>query len=308
MEHKRARALCVLALVWIYSGSTEAQEGGIEVFAAGTLFDDGWRVSESYLYKRKGTLYRGTSEVSDPQDRLFEEHRAVTGIDYGLFPGLTLSALFPVVYKRQEQRVAGSRETLESFGLGDIALLGKYRVYKDDWKRGAFHLSLIGGLEFPTGDTDADEDGIRLPPSLQPGSGSWDPFAAVATNLNLNRVRLDALAFYKLNTEGSQDFKEGDFFALEFAAAYRFWHTKYPGPTASARVGVQWRHRERAELDGKWLTDSGSDEIVLRPGLTFHPLPSIDLTLSVEVPVYRDLNGEQLGRDVRAFLALGFRF
>ena len=312
MLQRHARALVhatgALVLISVQVERCHAQEGGIEVFAAETLFAEGWRISESYLYKRKGNVYRGSDRVRDPQDRLFEEHRSVTGVDYGLLPSLTLSALLPVVYKQQRQRTGGRKETLESFGLGDIALLGKYRVYKNDWKRGAFHLALIGGLEFPTGDTDADEDGSRLPPALQPGSGSWDPVAAVAANLNLNRLRFDGLFFYKVNTEGAQDFADGDFLAVEGDVAYRFWHTKYPGPTASARLGVQWRHEGRDELDGRTVSNSGSDEILLRPGLTFHPIPSMDLTLSIDVPVYRDFNGEQLGLDLRTFLALGFRF
>ena len=112
----RRRLIATGVALWIAAGA-RAQEGGIEVFAAQTLFDQGWRVSESHLYKRKGNVYRGSNRVSDPEDRLFEEHRAVTGLDYGLLPGLTLSALIPVVYKRQEQRTAGNKETLESFGL-----------------------------------------------------------------------------------------------------------------------------------------------------------------------------------------------
>jgi len=303
-----ALALAALCLLAFRGSPALSQEGGIEVFAAETLFDQGFRISQSHLYQRSGELYSGSSRIGDAQDRVFQEHRSVTGIDYGILPGLTLSALLPVVYKQQEQLSGGGRETLESSGLGDIAFLGKYRIYKRDWKRGAFHFTAISGLEMPTGATNERHDGARLSPSLQPGSGSWDPFAALSTNLGLDRLRFDGLLFFKANTEGSQDFADGDFFAAEVDAAYRFWHTKYPGPTASARLGVQWRHQERAEANDRGIANSGSDETILRAGLTFHPVPSMDLTLSVDVPVYRDLNGQQLGRDFRTFLALGFRF
>ena len=302
------QAVGILILVYSAKNSTHAQEGGIEVFAAETLFQQGWRVSESYLYKRKGNLYHGSSHTRDSQDRLFEEQRFVTGIDYGLFGGITLSTLIPVVYKRQEQRVGGKKDTLEAFGLGDIAFLTKYRIFKHDWERSAFHLSLIGGVEIPSGKKNADEDGKRLPPALQPGSGSWDPITAISANLDLNRFRYDALLFTKVNTTGSQDFNEGDFFVVELDAAYRFLHTKYPGPTASAKIGAQWRHEERDKIDGHTVNNSGSDEILLRPGVTWHPIPSVDIKLSVDIPVYRDFNGTQLGLDLRIFFAFGFRF
>ena len=72
---------------------------------------------------------------------------------------------------------------------------------------------------------------------------------------------------------------------LEVAAAYRFLHRKYPGPSASARIGLQWRHDGRSELDGLSLSDSGSDELRLRPGLGWHPKPNIDISLSVDIPL-----------------------
>lgn len=302
-----ARGLLVAAFASVAS-PVHAQEGGIEVLAAETLFARGWRLSETYLYKRSGSYYRGSSAANDPFDRIREEHRFVSGIDYGIRPGLMVSALLPVVYKRQEQRIPGSPRTLESAGFGDAVLLGKYRFFKRDWTRSAAHLALISGLEFPTGNTSADEDGTRLAPALQPGSGSWDPILAFAANVDLNRWRFDALALQKWNTEGTQDFADGDFFVLEIDAAYRFWHTKYPGPTASGKLGLQWRHRKRDAIRGHRLADTGSDVLVVRTGLTFHPLPNMDLTIAADIPVYRDVNGEQLVQDVRTLLAFGIRF
>ena len=311
---RRLKAGAASALVLVVAGLTplpsplHAQEGGIEVLAAETLFARGWRLSETYLYKRSGTYYRGSHAANDPLDRIREEHRFVTGIDYGIRPGVMVSALFPVVYKRQEQRIPGSPRTLESAGFGDTALLGKYRFFKHDWARSAAHLALISGIEVPTGSTSADEDGARLPPTLQPGSGSWDPILALSANVDLNRWRFDALALHKWNTEGTQDFAAGDFFVFEADAAYRFLHTKYPGPTASGKLGFQWRHRKRDEVRGHRLVNSGSDVLVVRMGLSFHPLPNMDLTIAADIPVYRDVNGEQLVQDVRTLFAFGLRF
>ena len=85
---------------------SHAQTGGIEVFAGETLFRRGWRISETYLYRREGTLYRGSNSVSDPQDRLFQEHRVVTGVDYGLLADLTVSGLLGASIKSGSGGVA----------------------------------------------------------------------------------------------------------------------------------------------------------------------------------------------------------
>ena len=128
-------------------------------------------------------------------------------------------------------------------------------------------------------------------------------FEAVA-----DRYADEPVEFYKLNTEGAQDFEKGDFFSLGVGGAYRFWHTKYPGPTASGKLGITWRHEGRAQLDGRGVTNSGFDQLLLRPGLSWHPKPGIDISLTVEVPVYQHYEGVQLGLDYRTFLAFGIRF
>jgi hypothetical protein len=284
--------------------SAPAQTGGIELFAAGTLFDQGTRTSLAYIHKVNGTLFSGTDEVPNPLDGSFEETRAVAAINYGLRPDLTVSALLPFVSKRLESNTGD----LDSSGFGDVAILGKFRAYKLDWERSTFQVATIGGLEVPTGVTDASDNGMRLPPQLQPGSGAWNPFLGLSGNLNLNRLRFDVLGFYKFNTEGAQSYEKGDFLALELDVAYRFLHTQYPGPTASARLGLQWRHEDQDNQGGVTVANSGSEELLLRPGIGWHPAPNIDISIAVDIPVYQDYEGTQLGLDYRTFFAIGIRF
>ena len=131
---------------------------------------------------------------------------------------------------------------------------------------------------------------------------------AVSANLNRGRARFDAVAFYKLNTEGSQDFEKGDFVSLEVDAAYRFLHTKYPGPTASAKLGLQWRHDGRDTTSGDKLSNTGTTALLARTGITWHPTPASDVSLSVDLPIHQRVNGKQLGLDNRVFVAVGIRF
>ena len=297
--------LAVLPLiVAVLGGAASAQEGGIELFAAETIFDQGTRVSVSHIYRRQGTLFEGTDEVSDPLDGVFTDNRLVAAVDHGLRADLSLSALFPYVTKELDSNVG----SVDAAGVGDAAVLVKYRAYKRDWKRSAFHLAVIGGIEVPTGSTTETDGGARLPAPLQPGLGAWNPFVGVAANLDLNRWRFAAHAFYKENTEGAQDFEKGNFFSFELDTAYRFLHTKYPGPTASGRVGLQWRNQDKAQLDGVTVVNSGSRELRLRPGLSWHPRPNLDVSLAVDMPLYQDYDGQQLGLDYRTFLAIGIRF
>lgn len=297
------RASLLLGLLCSAS-SVAAQEGGIEIFAGETLFKEGLRVSITEIYKPKTDLYSGSTEISNASDTKLIEHRSVVGIDYGLHRDVTASALLPLVHKRFTS--PGLRDS--TAGLGDAAVLVKYRLIQEEWRAGGFNWSVVGGLELPTGATDETENGVRLPPSTQLGSGAWNPFLATSATLGIDRARFDANVFYKLNTEGAQQTEVGDFFSVDVSAAYRFLHYKYPGPTFGARLGLQWRHDARGEQNGLTIQDSGADELLLRPALSIHPIPRMDLNIGTRIPLYQHYNGQQLGRGVEWFLALGFRF
>ena len=299
---RRLFARCGLALS--LAGFVTAQDGGIEVFAAEPLFAGGSRVSLSHIFESRGSLYAGSHEIADPLERAAREHRLVVGYDRGLSPNVSMSALVPLLTEDFDSLTGNT----ESAGPGDVALIGKYRFHRRDWKRGTFNVAAVGGIEVPTGETNEKEGGLLLPPGNQPGRGAWNPFLSVSSNLSIGRYRLDASLFYKLNTEGAQQYEEGDFFAATVLGKYRFYHARYPGPTAGAKLGLQYRHQGRDEMNGVRVTNSGGRELRGRAGITWHPAPHLDVSLTAEVPLYRDFEGQQLTLDFRSFLAFGLRF
>ena len=285
----------------------QAQDGGIEIFSGETLFEQGTRLSLTHLYERRSGLREGTDRISDPTDAIFERHRLVLGANYGVTPHFTAAALVPIVRTVLDQDGPGA-SALDSFGLGDTALLAKLKVHSRHWPRGAFSVSVVLGSELPTGSTDERDGGTRLSPSLQPGSGSLDPFASVAASLDSCLWRFDGQLFYKWNTEGARDYDGGDLATAAAIVAYRFLHDPYPGPSHSARIGLLYRFQGRAEQRGRLVHDSGSTQILVRSGLTFHPNPAWDIVVNVDVPAYQSVRGRQLGQDVRTFLGFGYRF
>jgi len=281
-----------------------AQEGGIELFSGEFLFARGTRLSLSEIYSRKSGLASGTSSINDPLGTRREDWRTVLGLDHGLAEDWTVTALVPYVYR--EARIGPV--TAQSSGLGDVAVLTKYRLFHDEWQAGGTGVALVGGIETPTGRTDVTDNGMLLDPRLQPGFGAWNPFMGVAWTYGTGRARFDTGVFYKLNTEGDQDFEAGDFFSARIRAGYRIWHSKYPGPTLGVGTGIQWRHESRSEQFDVALANSGSDLLAVELRTVFHPAPQWDMSLGAEVPVYRDYNGVQLEDQVRVQLSVAIRF
>lgn len=303
----RQITLSLLALLG-HGALAGAQNGGIEIFAGETLFAQGTRLSLAHIYRQRTDLYSGSSRTPNPLERESRDQRLVLGYNYGWKPRVTVGALVPLVSKENSLLFGGSEQTATARGLGDVALFGKYRIYTKDGYQTSFNVSAILGLETPTGSTSEEAGGTRLPTPQQPGSGSWNPFVAVAVTSSHGRWRFDGQLLYKLNTEGAGDYKDSNFFAAGVSAAYRYYHQPYPGPSHSARVGLVWREEGTAQLAGASLPNSGASQLLLRPALGFHPIPAIDLSVSIDLPLYQQYDGQQLGLDVRTFIAFGYRF
>ena len=300
----RRLALCGLALASLCMGNGHAQDGGIEIFAGETIFAAGTRVSVTETWKRRHGLLQGSQSIADPLNQSSVEWRTVVGINHGFARHWSVSLLLPVVM-RSLDTAAGK---LSGEGLGDSSLLIKHNFHLKHWERSAWHSAFIAGIETPTG-TDSERDGgALLSPSLQPSTGSWDPFVGVASTLDLDLWRFDFVALFKDNTEGGQDFSEGNQWTLSASAKYRFLHEPYPGQSASATLGFKWLDSQRSQVGGVEQFNSGRQEWLLKAGVGWHPRPDIDMSLSIDTPLHEHVGGQQLGLDSRVQLSFGWRF
>jgi hypothetical protein len=295
-------------MIALPAASATAQQGGIELLVGETLFVGGTRLSSTWIHQQGDGLRNATSSIANPDGNQLDRDTLVLGGMHGLRRGTDITLLIPVL---STDAVFGSGpNTVDSdhTALGDVSLTVRQRLHHHLWQRGAWNTSLLGGVQMPTGDDDEIVDGTLLPAPLQAGSGSWDPFASLATTIELDRLRIDANAFYLLPTEGSQGFEAGDVFSSTVTIGYRALMTRYPGPTVSVKAGLRYRHEGRAHQDSTALSGFGREEVSLRFGTTWHPIPNLDLVTTLEVPVYQDVNETQPDIAYRLIAGIGWRF
>lgn len=281
----------------------DTRDGALDLFDGETIFEGGLQLTLDGVHRTRTRLYRGNDRVSDPLDREIREERLTLTANYGALPEFTLSLLVPFVSRAAE--TSGDRDSAS--GLGDAAAVAKYRLWKQDWHLGSLNWTIFAGGEAPTGRTDAHDDGERLPPNLQPGSGSWDAILATAATVEQDRFKLTGVLLGQLNGNGAQDFAFGDVIVAELTPGWRVIVEPYPGPLLRFELGLQYRHEFAASQDGHRLGDSGGDELRLKPAAVFWPRANWGIILSSEVPVWRDLRGEQLGLDWSVFVAVSVR-
>ncbi len=232
---------------------------------------------------------------------------AVSVLGYGVDSDLAVFGVVPYVDKRLELTEGGERRARSARGLGDVSLFGRYTVFKNNFPGGNFRVAPFAGVEAPTGDDDESDAFGRKPASVQPGSGSWDPFGGIVATYQTLDFQMDAQLSYKANTEAN-DFAFGDVARADASLQYRLWPRELKGGVPGFLYGIleaNLIHKNNNETGDAEDPNSGGTTLFLVPGLQYVTKRWI-VEAGVQVPVLQDLNGTALENDyvVRA----GFRF
>ena len=225
----------------------------------GVMGDHGHKEGElmlSYRYmrmemdgNRSGSRNISADEVLrsfpvSPLEMTMEMH--MFGAMYGLGNNLTLMAMLPYVDKSMALvNRMGRRFTTRARGLGDIKLMGMYKLYSEEFGEESSHnLGISLGLSLPTGDTNKRDDtpigNIRLPYPMQLGSGTYDPMLGI-TYTSFYPQWSWGLQFKTAQRLGknNEGYRLGDEYHASTWAAYR--HSDYL--SASVRLnGKSWNN------------------------------------------------------------------
>ncbi len=260
------------------------------------------------------TLKAGTETIVDPRAQSLTTFEEDATFVYGATRDLTLGLSFPIIERRLRfDDTAGERRTITADGPGDLSVVGVYRFFRRDVERGTTQFSVLGGLKLPSGATDLQDanlprltgrPGTRLPPSLQPGSGSVDGIVGVAGFHNMDRLSFYGDVQGKLNAEGAQDFRAGNSVFYDLSADYVLLSER----NLFAVLELNGVSTSRAEQAGRTVKDSGGQLLFISPGIEYLPRPNLILEGAVQVPIYRDLNGRQLAPDWSVVVGLRYLF
>ncbi len=258
-----------------------------------------------FVFREQFVLNRSGHDPSDT-DRDRAAFAAVSTLGYGVNADLAVFGTLPFVYKRLEDTVGGQGRTRSARGLGDANIFGRYTVFKRNWPGRNFRIAPFAGLKLPTGDDDEVDEFGRKPASVQPGSGSWDPFGGVIVTYQTLDFQIDSQISYKANTEAN-DFEFGDVARFDASFQYRLLPRDLSGPVSGFLYGIveaNLIHRDNNELDDTEDPNSGGTTLFLVPGLQYVTRRWI-VEAAVQVPVFQDLNGTALENDYTA--RAGFR-
>jgi len=214
------------------------------------------------------------------------------GLTYGLTDNLMFNMKIPYVMRstiKESEPPDEIHDHGNAEGAGDLDFYFQYRFLGS--ARDDFQAALFAGLKLPTGRTKIkDSTGTVLDAEFQPGSGSWDPHLGIAVTRKIGRASLDANLLYDLVTEGTQNTDLGDIFSYNVAFSYPAMRGPVGWDLIIEANGL-WRQKE--EINGEKDPNSGGDVFYISPGTRLTLSKNFSAYLTVGLPLWQDMNGNQ---------------
>ena len=286
-------------------GAAFACTCGCGVFEVGTsaMFPDGigGMAYVDYAFQNQDQNWSGNSKASAFQndDKNITTSFVTAGAQYMFDRSWGIQLELPTAYRSFS--TGEPQTTAKWWSLGDMRLKGTYTGFSEDLSSG-----ITFGLKLPTGDFTHDSSVVDR--DSQIGTGSTDILLGGFHRGNLvEKYRLD----YFVQTEADLPvLTQGDYrpgFELDAAAGinYKGWRLGRANISPLAQVIVSERTKDYgAEANSP---NSGYTRILLSPGLEIHMHP-LTIYADVEVPVFADVNGNQLVAPVLFKVSLSYMF
>ena len=222
------------------------------------------------------------------------ENRVTATLSYSFAQRFNIVARVPYSFKNLTE----GEEVTDTHGFADPEIYALVRLWSSDFGPGLGRrtwLSALFGVKTPWGQDDVQQDGVRVDEHAQPGTGSTDLFGGLSF-LHLFDEKSALFASTQYRGTGRNDFgyKYGDIFlanvAYERKLSERF--------DAVLELNYRWAGKDQVDFEGIEDPNTGGSILYLTPRLLFNVTSQLVARVSVQIPTWKNLNGEQTERAV----------
>jgi hypothetical protein len=266
----------------------------------GFTVEPGWRFELRYDYLDQHQLRSGTgvvdrSAIALPTDRETEQyttsHILTFSADYSPHPDWGVRVEIPFL-QRTHGTIAEDDTDIsysKTAGLADVRVIGRYQ--------GFFSSAIVGvqlGLKLPTGGfhntfNSGPQAGGPLDRGLQPGTGTTDLLVGAYHFGNIGTQWTYFASFLAQVPLGSrEDYKPGVIYNGSVGIRYVGWSWLIPQLQLNGRILSQ---DTGSQAD---TANSGGKVLYIAPTITIPLKETVSVYATVQVPIYQNLNGNQL--------------
>jgi hypothetical protein len=195
--------------------------------------------------------------------------------------------------KVQVVNLTDGRETIKAHGIGDLSLSLRYSLLPQKIINENRLIFSLGG-RLPVGQFNEEQNGVKIPVSLQPSSGALKINSALFFSHKKTDASIGwgAFALYEWSNQidkGLLVYKYGNLFLMEATAFY----SQNPSLVLSLSAKAEFRGKDKKANDFV-IESTGSRVVYIKPQLQLKVVSDLYLVTFAEMPVYKYVNGYQL--------------
>ncbi len=284
---RRALALCTLASIALYG----ARANACASCSCGDQTLTAFGVEKPYRNRLRFSMEERYGEIryGDMTDGAVNRTlRSAISVSWTPERHITLALMLPWLSSFISPFAKSPMQEIE--GLGDLEVSARVLVFRDRSFSPRHLLWLTGGLKMPTGPEQMNGH-YPVEDDLQPGSGSWDPFAGVTYGyFSGGLFSAFASASYRYTTSGRNGFRFGSAFGASLIGQVQPWWWG----AFQAGFDVRWSAADQLK-NGNDSPDSGGTIVSITPALLFSPIKNGNLLIRAAggIPFAQKLNGTQ---------------
>lgn len=213
------------------------------------------------------------------------------GIGYGLTSRLTAQVQLGYYIDKFEHYQSNIFPDISANGFGDLSLSLNYAVYRNVRKGVSVNPYIV--VKFPIGKFDCVSDGVKLPISMQPSSGSYKytvgAFASWSPWKKFYFITNDFFEYAQRIKSKNFDYQYGSMVYASISGYYRL------AKPIDVGLNMAYETKGRAKSDNKPLYGTVYHQIKLIPAVTLWPVKQMSVSLQADIPVWRKMEAIQMG-------------
>jgi len=199
--------------------------------------------------------------------------------------------------------------TLNAKGLGDIAVMGNYKVFEHSSvtagkKLVSQQVWLGAGIKLATGkfSIDSNDPDFVAQANTQVGSGSNDFMLNALYNISIDKFGVTTGANYKINTTNNDQYFFGNKFSATSMAYYVFSKTK---TIITPNAGLMFDHTEANLLQNQKVDETGGYLLSTAAGVEVS-FNKITLGCNVQLPLSQNFASAQTTTQIKGMFHVTF--